>query len=111
MSLVMSRHYLLIITALRAGEGSDLARAKSGDDGGLVPLEDVGALLAPLAEGQYGAPLVDYLASRHLYRHVSRPSDGLTLDHRDTDAIVPELRLRPAARDQNHLYMKGIRRT
>ena len=85
----MSCLYLLIITALRAGEGSDLAGAEGGDDSGLVPVEDVAALFAPLAEGHYRAPLVDDQASRHLYRHVSRPPEGLPLDHRDTDAIVP----------------------
>jgi hypothetical protein len=68
--IVMTCHYLSIITALRAGEGSDLAGAKRGDDRGLVPLKDVGALFAPLAEGHDRAPLVDYQATRHLYSHV-----------------------------------------
>ena len=40
----MSRHYLLIVTALRAGEGLYLPRAESSDDDGLVPLEDVADL-------------------------------------------------------------------
>ena len=71
----MSGYYLLVIAALGAGEGSDLPRAEGGDDGGLVPVEDVGALFAPLAEGDNRAPLVDYQASLNLYRHVvSRPS-------------------------------------
>ena len=92
----MPRHYLLIITALRAGEGSDLAGAKRGDDRGLVPLKDVGALFAPLPKGHDRAPLVDDQASRHLYRHLGRPSEDLLLDHRDTDAIVPEMYQLPA---------------
>ena len=103
----MTRHYLLVITALRAGEGSDLPRAEGGDDGGLVPVEDVGALFAPLAEGHNRAPFVDDQASLNLYRHVSRPSEGLPLDHRDTVAIVPELRLLPAA-TREHLLTRSI---
>src|SRR3712207_930913 len=85
----MTCHYLLVITALRAGEGSDLPRAKGGDDCCLVPLEDVGALFAPLPKGHNRAPLVDYQASLNLYRQVSRPSESLSLEHRDTEAIVP----------------------
>ena len=92
----MSRHYLLIVTALRAGEGSDLPRAESGDDGGLVPVEDVGALFAPLPKGHYRSPLVDYQASLNLYSHLNRPSKYLPLDHRDTEAIVPETYQLPA---------------
>ena len=102
----MSGHYLLIITALRAGEESDLAGAEGGDDGGLVPIEDVTALLAPLAESDDRAPLVDYQASLHLYCHASRPSEDLPIDHRDTEAIVPELRLLPAAGE--HLPIRSI---
>src|SRR3712207_3759015 len=70
----MTCHYLLVITALRAGEGSDLPRAEGRDDCCLVPLEDVGALFAPLPKGHNRAPLVDYQASLHLYCHVSYPS-------------------------------------
>ncbi len=102
----MSRHYLLIIAALRAGEGSYIAGAEGGDYGGLVPVEDVAALFAPLAEGHYRAPLVDDQASRHLYRHLSHPSEELPLNHRDTEAIVPESRLLPAARE--HLATRNI---
>jgi hypothetical protein len=97
--VIMSRHYLLIITALRAGEGSYLPRAEGRHDCCLVPLEDVVALFAPLTEGDDRAPLVDYQASLNLYRHVSRPTEVFPLDHRDTEAIVPELRLIPAARE------------
>ena len=82
--------YLLIITVLRVGEGSDLAGAEGGDDGGLVPVEDVAALLASLAEGHDCAPLVDDQTARHLYRHLCRPSEGYPLNDRDTDAIVSE---------------------
>src|SRR3712207_248893 len=88
--------YLLINAALRAGEGPDLPRAEGGDYGGLVPLEDVGALFAPLPKGHHRAPLVDYQAPLNLYRHLGRPSEKLPLNHRDTDAIVPELLLPPA---------------
>jgi hypothetical protein len=98
--------YLLIITALRAGERSDLPRAEGRHDGSLVPVEDVGALFAPLAEGHYRAPLVDDQASHHLYRHLSRPSEKFSLGHRDTEAIVPEFRLLPAARE--HLPTRSI---
>src|SRR3712207_4881263 len=66
----MSGYYLLIITALRAGEGSDLPRAEGRHDCCLVPVEDVGALFAPLPKGDNRAPLVDYQASLNLYRHV-----------------------------------------
>ncbi len=98
--------YLLINAALRAGEGPDLPRAEGGDYGGLVPIEDVGALFAPLAEGHDRTPLVDYQASLNLYRHLSSPSEKFPLDHRDTEAIVPELRLLLAARE--HLPTRNI---
>ncbi len=104
--VVMTGFYLLIIPALRAGEGPDLAGAEGWDDGGLVPVEDVAALFAPLAEGHNRAPLVDDQASRHLYRHLSHPSEELPLNHRDTEAIVPESRLLPAARE--HLATRSI---
>jgi hypothetical protein len=96
--VIVSGHYLLIITALRAGEGSDLPRAEGGDDGGLVPVEDVATLFALLAEGHYSAPLVDYQASLNLYSHVSRPPEGLPSEYRDT----PEdfTRIAPAIGDQ-----------
>ena len=42
--VLMPRHYLLIVTALRAGEGSDLPRGEGGDDCCLVALEDVADL-------------------------------------------------------------------
>ena len=100
--------YLLIITALRAGEGSDLPRAEGGDDCCLVPVEDVVALFAPLPKGHYRAPLVDYQASRHLYSHLSRPSEALPLNHRDTDAIVPESRLLPAEPGSTSLPVVSI---
>ncbi len=66
----MTCHYLLIVAALRAGEGPDLPRAEGGDDGGLVPVEDVAALFAPLPKGHNRAPLVDYQATLNLYSHV-----------------------------------------
>ena len=42
--IIMTCHYLLVITALRAGEGSDLPRGEGGDDCCLVALEDVADL-------------------------------------------------------------------
>ena len=42
--VIMTCHYLLVITALRAGEGSDLPRGEGGDDCCLVALEDVADL-------------------------------------------------------------------
>ena len=104
--LVMTYLYLLIVAALRAGEGPDIPGAVGGDDGGLVPVKDVAALLALLAKGHNRAPLVDDQAARHLYRHVSRPSEGLLLDHRDTEAIVPETHPLPTAR--KHLSIRSI---
>jgi len=104
----MSGHYLLVITALRAGEGPDLAGAEGGDDCCLVPLEDVGALFASLPKGHYRAPLVDYQATRHFYRHLGRPSEEHQLDHRDTEAIVPESRLLPAEPGSTPLAVESI---
>src|SRR3712207_6762563 len=100
----MTCHYLLVITALRAGEGSYLPRAEGWDDCCLVPLEDVGALFAPLPKGHYRAPLVDYQASLNLYRHVvSRPSEDLPSDHRDVrKRLYRNLRLLPAAAREHH---------
>src|SRR3712207_4499713 len=96
--------YLLINAALRAGEGPDLPRAEGGDYGGLVPLEDVGALFAPLPKGHHRAPLVDYQAPLNLYRHVvSRPSEDLPSDHRDVrKRLYRNLRLLPAAAREHH---------
>src|SRR5215207_6345784 len=67
--VVMTSHYLLVVTALRAGERAHLAGAVGGDDDGLVEVEDVAALLALLPEGDDRAPLVNDLTPRHLYRH------------------------------------------
>src|ERR687897_2466437 len=61
--------YFLVVAALRAGERAHLARAEGGDDGGLVPVEDVAAFFTFLAEGDDRASLVHDLAARHLYRH------------------------------------------
>src|SRR5215208_5597240 len=93
----MSCLYLLVIAALRAGEGPDLPGTEGGDDGRLVPVEDVAALLAFLPEGHHRAPLVDDHTARHLYSHVSRPSENLSINHRDTGAILPETRPVPVA--------------
>jgi hypothetical protein len=42
--VIMARHYLLMVTALRAAEWPDLPRAEGGDDRSLVPLEGVAVL-------------------------------------------------------------------
>ena len=63
--------YLLIVAALGTRERTHLARAEGRDDGSLVPVEDVTALLAPLPEGHDRAPLVHDHTPRHLYRHAS----------------------------------------
>src|SRR5919107_1922594 len=62
---------LLVVPALGTGEGAHLARAVCRHDGGLVPVEDVSARLAPLPEGNDRAALVDDLAPCHLYRHLA----------------------------------------
>src|SRR5918994_1907764 len=67
--LMMSRYYLLVVTALRAGERAHLAGTEGWDDGRLVPVEDVPTLLAPLTDGYDRASLGHDLAPRHLYRH------------------------------------------
>src|ERR671921_1850133 len=67
----VSYHHLLVVTALRAGEGTNLPRAVGWHDGRLVPVEDVAARLAPLTEGNDRAPLADYFATRHLCRHLA----------------------------------------
>jgi hypothetical protein len=62
---------LLIVPALGAGERSYLSRTVCRNDGGLVPVEDVAANLAPLPEGYDRAAFVDDLATSHLYRHLA----------------------------------------
>jgi hypothetical protein len=62
---------LLIVSALGAGERSYLSRTVCRNDGSLVPVEDVAALLAPLPEGNDRAAFVDDLATSHLYRHLA----------------------------------------
>jgi hypothetical protein len=69
--VVMSCLYLLVIAALWTGEGAHLAGTEGGDDGGLVPVEDVAALFALLPEGHHRAPLVHDEAPDHLYSHVT----------------------------------------
>src|SRR5215210_5865899 len=69
----ITRLYLLVVAALGAGEGAHLAGAEGGDDGGLVPVEDVAALLALLPEGHDRAPLGHDHTPRHLYRHATVP--------------------------------------
>src|SRR5215207_2906313 len=98
--------YLLVIATLRAGEGPDLPGTEGGDDGRLVPVEDVAALLALLPEGHHRAPLVDDHTTRHLYSHVSRPSENLSINHRDTRAILPETRRLLAAGE--NLYLVAL---
>jgi hypothetical protein len=66
---MMSCHYLLVVTALRAGERAHLAGAEGGDDSGFVEVKDITALFTPLPEGDDRAPLVNDLTPRHLYRH------------------------------------------
>src|SRR5215212_3252291 len=63
--------YLLVVAALGAGERAHLPGAVRRHDGRLVPVEDVAAGLAPLPEGHHRAALADYLAARHLYRHLA----------------------------------------
>src|SRR5918995_1547747 len=78
--------HFLIVAALRAGEGAHLAGAEGRDDGGLVPVEDVAALLALLPEGHDRAPLGHDLTARHLYRHAAVSREA------SSEPIVPETR-------------------
>lgn len=67
--LVVSRLNLLIVPALGTGESTYFARTVCRDDGGLVPVEDKAARLAPLPERNDRASFVDDLPTCHLYRH------------------------------------------
>src|SRR5918997_6690872 len=94
----VTRLYLLGVAALGTGEGAYLAGAEGGDDGGLVPVEDVAALLALLPEGHDRAPLGHDLTPRHLYRHATVPPAN-------PGAIVPEIerRRRPSPLEKNSI--------
>ena len=67
--VVMSRLYLLVVAALRAGEWAYFSGAVCRHDGCLVPVEDVATRLAPLPEGNDRAAFAHDLATSHLYRH------------------------------------------
>src|SRR5918998_1384638 len=88
--VVISYLYVLVVATLRAGKGAHLAGAEGGDDGGLVPVEDVAALLALLPEGHDRAPLGHYHTPRHLYCHATVPPV-------EPGAIVPEIERRQSS--------------
>src|ERR687895_1543165 len=66
--VVMSHRHLLVVSAFGAGEVTGAAGRVGGNDGGLVVIVDVAALLALLAVGDHCAPLVHDDPTRNLYR-------------------------------------------
>jgi hypothetical protein len=63
----MPYRHLLVISAFGAGEIPGAAGRVGGDDGGLVVIVDVAALLALLTVGDHCAPLVYHYPARNLY--------------------------------------------
>ncbi len=57
----------MIVTALRAGEVARAAGGVGGDDGGLVVVVDVAALVAPLTVSDHSASFTDHDPARNLY--------------------------------------------
>src|ERR687894_323489 len=64
----MSYRHLLVVAALGAGEVAAAALGVCGDDGGLVVVVGVAALLALLAVGDDRAPVPHHDPAVHLYR-------------------------------------------
>jgi hypothetical protein len=65
--VVMSYRHLLVVRAFRAGEVPGAAGRVGGDDGSLVVIVNVAALLALLAVGDHRTPLVYHYPARNLY--------------------------------------------
>src|SRR5215213_4922599 len=65
--VVMPYRHLLVVCAFRAGEVPGAAGRVGGDDGSLVVIVNVAALLALLAVGDHRTPLVYYYPARNLY--------------------------------------------
>ena len=59
--------YLLVVCAFRAGEVPGAAGRVGGDDGSLVVIVNVAALLTLLAVGDHRTPLVYHFPARNLY--------------------------------------------
>src|SRR5215213_1363520 len=66
-TVVMANRHLLVVRAFRAGEVPGAAGRVGGDDGSLVVIVNVAALLALLAVGDHRTPLVYYYPARNLY--------------------------------------------
>ena len=96
--------YFLVIAALRAGERAHLAGAEGGDDGGLVPVEDVAAFLALLPESHDRTPLVYDHTPRDLYRHATASRWSF---HRGIENdCTPNTR--DALREGLAMYLRGV---
>src|SRR5215212_7140748 len=65
--VVMPYRHLLVVCAFRAGEVPGAAGRVGGDDGSLVVIVNVAALLALLAVGDHRTPLVYHYPARNLY--------------------------------------------
>ena len=65
--VVMTHRHLLVVCAFRAGEVPGAAGRVGGDDGSLVVIVNVAALLTLLAVGDHRTPLVYHYPARNLY--------------------------------------------
>ena len=74
------------MTALRAGEVACAAGGVGGDDGGLVIVVDVAALIAPLTVGDYRAPFTDHDPAHNLYSQRASSENTRLL----TSLILPD---------------------
>src|SRR5829696_4133495 len=68
-TVVMAKRHLLVVRAFRAGEVPGAAGRVGGDDGSLVVIVNVAALLTLLAVGDHRTPLVYHYPARNLYCH------------------------------------------
>src|SRR5215217_6670368 len=66
-TVVMANRHLLVVRAFRAGEVPGAAGRVGGDDGSLVVIVNVAALLTLLAVGDHRTPLVYHYPARNLY--------------------------------------------
>src|SRR5215210_4456321 len=65
--VVMTHRHLLVVCAFRAGEVPGAAGRVGGDDGSLVVIVNVAALLTLLAVGDHCTPLVYHYPACNLY--------------------------------------------
>src|SRR5215216_5310819 len=66
-TVVMANRHLLVVRAFRAGEVPGAAGRVGGDDGSLVVIVNVAALLTLLAVVDHRTPLVYHYPARNLY--------------------------------------------